>query len=72
MSELQLDEELGKGNYGTVKKVLHIPTNVYMAMKVSSSRAFVANRWGAACSIHFPPLFRKSALSLNKPSSMES
>jgi mitogen-activated protein kinase kinase len=34
MGEFQLDEELGKGNYGTVKKVLHKPTNVAMAMKV--------------------------------------
>ena len=34
MSQLQLDEELGRGNYGTVKKVLHKPTNVAMAMKV--------------------------------------
>jgi mitogen-activated protein kinase kinase len=34
MTQLQLNEELGKGNYGTVKKVLHRPTNVYMAMKV--------------------------------------
>lgn len=34
MGEMQLDEELGKGNYGTVKKVLHKPTNVLMAMKV--------------------------------------
>ncbi|KAJ7287793.1 kinase-like protein [Mycena rebaudengoi] len=33
MTQLQLNEELGKGNYGTVKKVLHRPTNVYMAMK---------------------------------------
>ncbi|KAF5351944.1 hypothetical protein D9756_007593 [Leucocoprinus leucothites] len=33
MDQLKLDEELGKGNYGTVKKVLHVPTNVYMAMK---------------------------------------
>ncbi|KZP18760.1 kinase-like protein [Athelia psychrophila] len=33
MEQLQLDEELGKGNYGTVKKVLHRPTNVAMAMK---------------------------------------
>jgi mitogen-activated protein kinase kinase len=33
MSQLELDEELGKGNYGTVKKVLHKPTNVAMAMK---------------------------------------
>lgn len=33
MNQLQLDEELGKGNYGTVKKVLHKPTNVLMAMK---------------------------------------
>jgi mitogen-activated protein kinase kinase len=34
MDQLRLDEELGKGNYGTVKKVLHKPTNVAMAMKV--------------------------------------
>ncbi|KAG5634117.1 hypothetical protein H0H81_003350, partial [Sphagnurus paluster] len=33
MDDLQLDEEIGKGNYGTVKKVLHTPTNVTMAMK---------------------------------------
>lgn len=33
MSQLQLLEELGRGNYGTVKKVLHKPTNVLMAMK---------------------------------------
>ncbi|TBU42857.1 kinase-like protein [Dichomitus squalens] len=33
MDQLQLDEELGKGNYGTVKKVLHKPTKVAMAMK---------------------------------------
>ncbi|KAF8348296.1 kinase-like protein [Amanita rubescens] len=33
MGQLELDEELGKGNYGTVKKVLHKPTNVAMAMK---------------------------------------
>ncbi|KAL9711557.1 MAP kinase kinase Wis1 [Leucoagaricus gongylophorus] len=33
MDQLKLNEELGKGNYGTVKKVLHVPTNVYMAMK---------------------------------------
>lgn len=34
MGQLRLEEELGKGNYGTVKKVLHKPTNVLMAMKV--------------------------------------
>jgi mitogen-activated protein kinase kinase len=34
MGQLQLYEELGKGNYGTVKRVLHKPTNVEMAMKV--------------------------------------
>ncbi|EJU04202.1 MAP kinase [Dacryopinax primogenitus] len=33
MSELELAEELGRGNYGTVKKVLHRPTNTVMAMK---------------------------------------
>ncbi|EGN91759.1 hypothetical protein SERLA73DRAFT_192060 [Serpula lacrymans var. lacrymans S7.3] len=33
MGELQLDEELGRGNYGTVRKVLHKPTKVAMAMK---------------------------------------
>ena len=36
MGQFRLDEELGKGNYGTVKKVLHKPTNVAMAMKVTS------------------------------------
>lgn len=40
MDQLQLDEELGKGNYGTVKKVLHKPTNVAMAMKVPLSSPF--------------------------------
>lgn len=35
MDQLQLGEELGNGAYGTVKRVLHRPTNVAMAMKVS-------------------------------------
>lgn len=35
MTQLQLEDELGRGAYGTVKKVLHKPTNVAMAMKVS-------------------------------------
>jgi mitogen-activated protein kinase kinase len=34
MDQLQLGEELGSGAYGTVKRVLHRPTNVAMAMKV--------------------------------------
>jgi mitogen-activated protein kinase kinase len=42
MNQLQLDEELGKGNYGTVKKVLHKPTNVAMAMKVGSVLVWAA------------------------------
>ncbi|KAG2036466.1 kinase-like domain-containing protein [Suillus americanus] len=33
MEQLILEHELGRGNYGTVKKVLHRPTNVEMAMK---------------------------------------
>jgi mitogen-activated protein kinase kinase len=33
MEELILEHELGRGNYGTVKRVLHKPTNVAMAMK---------------------------------------
>ncbi|KDQ21838.1 hypothetical protein BOTBODRAFT_214628 [Botryobasidium botryosum FD-172 SS1] len=33
MSEFSLDEELGRGNYGTVRKVWHKPTKVAMAMK---------------------------------------
>ncbi|KAG1723609.1 kinase-like protein [Suillus paluster] len=33
MEQLVLEQELGRGNYGTVKKVLHRPTNVEMAMK---------------------------------------
>ncbi|KAH3681548.1 hypothetical protein WICPIJ_007493 [Wickerhamomyces pijperi] len=31
--ELELIEEIGRGNYGTVSKVLHKPTGVTMAMK---------------------------------------
>ncbi len=38
MSEFELSEELGRGNYGTVKKVFHKPTKVVMAMKVSPSK----------------------------------
>ncbi|TPX46874.1 hypothetical protein SeLEV6574_g02961 [Synchytrium endobioticum] len=33
MNELTLLEELGKGQYGVVQKVHHLPTNVTMAMK---------------------------------------
>ncbi|TPX36340.1 hypothetical protein SmJEL517_g01513 [Synchytrium microbalum] len=33
MNELVLLEELGKGQYGVVQKVHHLPTNVTMAMK---------------------------------------
>ncbi|BFZ61195.1 MAP kinase kinase Wis1 [Saitoella coloradoensis] len=33
MNDLTLLEELGKGNYGTVHRVLHKPTNVTMALK---------------------------------------
>ena len=35
MGELELQEELGSGNYGTVSKVYHKVTKVTMAMKVS-------------------------------------
>jgi hypothetical protein len=34
MDDLILQEELGKGQYGTVQKVKHRVTNVTMAMKV--------------------------------------
>ncbi|KNE66869.1 CAMKK/ELM protein kinase, variant [Allomyces macrogynus ATCC 38327] len=34
MAELELREELGKGQYGVVQKVFHKPTKVIMAMKV--------------------------------------
>jgi len=33
MEELELQDELGKGNYGTVRRVKHRVTNVEMAMK---------------------------------------
>jgi len=35
MDEMEVQGELGKGNYGTVQKVFHRPTGVMMAMKVS-------------------------------------
>lgn len=34
MNQFELLEELGKGNYGVVRKVMHKPTKVAMAMKV--------------------------------------
>lgn len=36
MEDLERGEELGRGNYGTVTKVLHTPTGVTMALKVCS------------------------------------
>lgn len=56
MDQLQLDEELGKGNYGTVKKVLHKPTNVAMAMKVPS---LLSNHPPFPSSSHFNFSLRK-------------
>lgn len=41
--EMELQEELGKGNYGSVQKVYHKPTKVVMAMKVSPRVAII--RW---------------------------
>jgi mitogen-activated protein kinase kinase len=38
MDQLEINEELGSGNYGTVKRILHKPTNVEMAMKVLQFR----------------------------------
>lgn len=35
MEDLELLDELGRGNYGTVRKVRHTRTKVEMAMKVS-------------------------------------
>lgn len=35
MDEIEVLGELGKGNYGSVHKVFHRPTEVEMAMKVS-------------------------------------
>jgi mitogen-activated protein kinase kinase len=42
MNQLELKEELGRGNYGTVKRVLHKPTNVEMAMKVRALLCLLA------------------------------
>ncbi|KAI8904352.1 kinase-like domain-containing protein [Gorgonomyces haynaldii] len=33
MSDLQVERMLGKGQYGVVQLVKHLPTNIYMAMK---------------------------------------
>ena len=44
MNQMQLLEELGRGNYGTVKKVLHKPTNVLMAMKVCACYTLILLR----------------------------
>ncbi len=36
MKDLQIEEELGRGNYGTVRRAIHKPTKLQMAMKVCS------------------------------------
>ena len=67
MAQLQLEDELGKGAYGTVKRVLHIPTKVQMAMKVRASRSDLCTH------VRDPPpslplARRKSASSWTTPS----
>ena len=42
MDQFELEDELGKGNYGTVRKVIHKPTKVNMAMKVRKGFQFVS------------------------------
>lgn len=44
MDELELQDELGSGNYGTVQKVFHKVTKVTMAMKVSTSLSWFLHR----------------------------
>ena len=41
--DLELVNELGAGNGGTVSKVRHIPTGAIMARKVGFSRCYVAS-----------------------------
>lgn len=58
MDELELQDELGSGNYGTVQKVYHKITKVTMAMKVSFFFLFLS--W-------IPFLFRSSMAILYAP-----
>jgi mitogen-activated protein kinase kinase len=44
MDDLELREELGSGNYGTVQKVYHKVTKVTMAMKVGTGRSQLCTR----------------------------
>jgi mitogen-activated protein kinase kinase len=39
MDEMEVQGELGKGNYGTVQKVFHRTQGIMMAMKVCASMA---------------------------------
>lgn len=41
MDEIEVMGELGRGNYGSVQQVFHRPTEVEMAMKVSTEKAVV-------------------------------
>lgn len=58
MEDLELLDELGKGNYGTVRKVLHTRTKVHMAMKVSIATGHSLAGLGAAISREFPDVDR--------------
>jgi mitogen-activated protein kinase kinase len=44
MDEIEVMGELGRGNYGSVQQVFHRPSQVEMAMKVSSASAGVGLR----------------------------
>ena len=63
MNQLQLGEELGSGAYGTVQRVVHKPTNVAMAMKVSLFR-HVRHLYPT----NFDSIHRKSAWNSTIPS----
>src|ERR1044072_5952401 len=67
MDEFELLEELGKGQFGTVQKVFHRPTNVTMAMKVGfyliSFISFI-RKFQTNCLFPLFLSFRKFALNL--------
>jgi hypothetical protein len=60
MNQFELEDELGKGNYGTVRKVIHKPTKVAMAMKVSSRLSSMP-----PVALRSKPLWRRLTLGWN-------
>ena len=53
LSEIEINEELGKGTSGTVSRVFHKPSGKYLALKVNKNFIFFLIKLPSFFSIHY-------------------